>query len=410
MSLRLPKIPLIFAALLTLTGGGVLLARYFFAPEFAFAGIPGDLLGIGILGFAFLVFALSFALATPVEKTAKPARIKKEKRDKSAVTMLGEESAESFDSPDEKINEKRERRLAARAEKAAKLAAAKKAKEEASAEKASKKASALADKESAKDNAGSAKENASAARKAAKEEAIAAKLAIKEAKAAERKRREEEDDDDDEFLRTSGEDYLKPLTKEEQEALKENAELSKAKAKEEAEFVRNAQKQAKVAAKLAAQEEKLRLAQEKKRAQDQATLDKINAKIAATAEKLRLKEEKRVAKLNANQIPTEPEYFQPEQANEPEEILTAIEELDNEIVLDSEETSSVVERSEFDAPELSVPSDEEIYGDKEFIIPFSSEISSREAKLLQSEFIKRIEELNDKVLTLESSLTEKSDN
>ena len=65
--------------------------------------------------------------------------------------------------------------------------------------------------------------------------------------------------------------------------------------------------------------------------------------------------------------------------------------------------------SDFDAPELVIPSEEEIYNDKNFVIPFSSPISSREGKILQAELLKRIDELNDKVLVLQAQVDNSSD-
>jgi hypothetical protein len=407
MSLRLPKVPLIIAAILAIAGGGMLVAKSFLITDLTVLGVSGDLVGIGLLGFSFLVFALSFALATPVEKSEKPAKVKKEKKDKAAVAMLGEDSLD--DSGEEELDPRQKRKLELRAEKAAKLAAKKKAKEEADAAREAKKAEAIASKESAKANAHNAKDNAAAAKLAAKEQAAAAKLAIKEAKEAERKRKELDEEEDDEFARPAGEEYLKPLTKEEQEALKEEAEMAKENAKAEAAFVRDAQKQAKVAAKLAAKEEKLRLAEEKKKAVEQAKLDKINAKLAAKEEKLRLKEEKKAAKLAAAESAEAIEVF--EYVSEPEVEETNLEvEVEVEEELDEapeleEDTHAV--NAEFEAPELVIPTDEEIYKNEDFVIPFSTSISSRDARLLQEEFMKKIEELSSKVMVLETELEKK---
>ena len=399
MSLRLPKVPLIIAALLAIAGAIMFLVVPVLAPDFALAGVTPDLISIGLFGFAFLVFALSFALATPVEKVAKAPKLKKEKKGDAAVAMLGEES--KLELANDKELTRNEKKLAERAKKAAAVAAKKADKE-----------SAIASKQAAKDAALEAK-------KAAKRQAEEAKAAVKAAKASERKRRNEEDDDSDLGIQPISDEYARVLTKEEQEALTEDAALAKQAAKGEAQFTRSAQKQAKIAAKLAAKEEQLNAKEAAKKAKEQAALDKINARLEAKAEKLRLKEEAKAAKLAAKEakknkglvndeddLVVETEYS--EEAYNVEE-NSAVEPEDDFVSEVSEVEAEEKVASDFDAPELVIPSEEEIYNDKNFVIPFSSPISSREGKILQAELLKRIDELNDKVLVLQAQVDNSSD-
>jgi hypothetical protein len=413
MSLRLPKVPLVIAALLAIAGAVMYFVVPILSPEFALAGVTPDLIAIGLFGFAFLVFALSFALATPVEKAAKAPKQKKEKKGEAAVTMLGEESNVENNYDGELT--RNEKKLAERAKKAAAVAAKK------------------ADKESAIASKQAAKEAAKEAKEAAKRQAAEAKAAIKEAKAAERKRKNEEDDDSDLGIQPISDEYARVLTKEEQEALAEDASLAKQAAKNEAQFTRNAQKQAKVAAKLAAKEEAIQAKEEAKKAKEQAALDKINASLEAKAEKLRLKEEAKAEKLRLKEeskaeklaarearknknvsgdedLVVETEYAEETYSSDEVASVEAEEETTLEVndELESDELE-VRDASDFDAPELVIPSEEEIYNDKNFVIPFSSPISSREGKMLQAELLKRIDELNDKVLVLQAQVDKSSD-
>jgi hypothetical protein len=372
MSIRLPKVPLIIAALLAVLAAAMYFLAPIFSPDFNIAGISSDLLGIGIFGVGFLVFALSFALATPVEKKQKDAKKSNVVEETSAVIM-GDFVEEEYTRDSSDL--KREAKLDVKAEKAAKIILAKSIKQAAIDSKKESRAEALAEKKSLAD------------------EAAARKKAIKDSKEAERKSRYEDDDDSPAIEYISGEEFAAPLTKEQRDALKEEDELAKKRAKDESDFSRGAKKQAAIAAKLKLAEEKTKAKEEALAAKEKAKLDKAQAKL-----------DKKALKSNKNIV----EAVEEEDAIEEVEELTTSAEEPTEEIEKVEEVEDVVESEDlyasFNAPQLSIPSAEDIYSSRTFVIPFSSPITSREGKALQAEMFKRIAELNDKVDSLEAEL------
>jgi hypothetical protein len=367
MSIRLPKAPLIISALLALIAAGIYFLAPLLLPGFDVLGIGSDLIGIGIFGVAFLSFALSFAMATPVQKGAKsPKQVKNDKVSEGAVIM-GDFSPQ-VDSGEDNLS-KKEQRLSAKATKTANILAKKTMKKEALDAKKQIKTDALEEKQSLKD------------------EAASRKKAIRDSKEADRKRKYEDDDDSPVVEYVGGEEFTPLLTKEQIEEIKEDERTTKQKKKDEADFARGAKKQAVVAAKLKAIEDKTRMKEEALAEKEKAKLDKKEAKRKPSKDVVVEVAEHEEEILDESAIAETP---------------VVIDELQDAVTEEIEQKED--KYAEFGAPQLNIPSDEDIYTNKLFVIPFSSPITSREGMALQEEMFKRIEELNDKIVSLESEL------